>query len=511
MDDYERERAPYRRTQQDLVLTRQEREEKLIEWNHTFPEIIESIRANVRAKHQRRRTVNSIGTYDRWEEAMENASRRLKRTLLLQRRSRDPRMRQLEELTTQAERLAAAKQQALLQKAHDLNAGAIPTPTPHQQAQLRMSNLAHLPHPHHRPITVVETMPMRPVRIPSPSQSPIHSNKDKVADIPSAQQLDNEVQHSTLTRSSIHGEEPQQHQQQEAEQQLRPHDNMIPTRKLVQPDRKPEDYGDPARDGQVDDDADEGLRKSTIDLSSPPAPILEIDFVEDDYRDLLSTQRSADDGMDDFDDYDEDDFGDLVSNSERYHQQYSDQPVISIDTSALGEPIVDPNLGLLYPIPMNALPPGYSFNHIQPMPFAVEYSRASSAPAMNGGGGGMYDYTMGQMGNHHADFSDYSGLSPYSSYTLPTSPDYSQTWQYQQLAAPALIPDDINNSNPVTSEATEAPLDGGPGIRRAATTPVIISEDGQFDYNIDDVDQQWENGFTMQPPPHSNSIISKWE
>jgi len=508
MDEYERKRAPYRRTQHDLVLTRQEREEKLIEWNHTFPEIIESIRANVRAKHQRRRTVNSIGTYDRWEEAMENASRRLKRTLLLQRRSRDPRIRQLEELTTQAERLAAAKQQALLQKAHDLNAGAIPTPTPHQQAQHHMSNLAHLPHPHHRPITVVETMPMRPVRIPSPSQSPIHSHKDRVADIPSAQQLDNELQHSTLTRSSFQVEEPQK---QQAEQQLRPQDNMLPTRKQVQPDRKPEDYDDLARDGQVDHDIDEGLSKSAIDMSSPPAPILEIDFVEDDYRDLLSSQRSADDGMDDFDDYDEDDFGDLVSNSERYHQQYPDQPIISIDTSALGEPIVDPNLGILYPIPMNALPPGYSFNHIQPMPFAVEYSRPSSAAAMNGAGGERNDYTMGQMGNHHAAFNDYSGLSPYSSYTLPTPPDYSQTWQFQQLAAPALIPHGINNPNIATSDAAEAPLEGGPGVRRTATTPVIISEDGQFDYNIDDEDQEWENGFTMQPPPHSNSIISKWE
>jgi hypothetical protein len=35
-----------------------------------FPQIIDSIRANVRAKNQRRRTVSSLDRYDRLEEYM---------------------------------------------------------------------------------------------------------------------------------------------------------------------------------------------------------------------------------------------------------------------------------------------------------------------------------------------------------------------------------------------------------------------------------------------------------
>ena len=44
-----------------------------------------------------------------------------------------------------------------------------------------------------------------------------------------------------------------------------------------------------------------------------------------------------------------------------------------------------------------------------------------------------------------------------------------------------------------------------PGLRRRMVA-VIISEDGQYD-----ADDGWDNGFTLQPPPHSNSIVSSWE
>jgi hypothetical protein len=98
VEEYESAR-PIRRTQHELVLTRQDREEILIEWGATFNDIIESIRANVRAKNQRRRTVNAIGTYDRWEEAMETAGRRLKQTLLLQRTTKQ----QVKDLRRQSE------------------------------------------------------------------------------------------------------------------------------------------------------------------------------------------------------------------------------------------------------------------------------------------------------------------------------------------------------------------------------------------------------------------------
>jgi hypothetical protein len=83
VDDYEQERKGARRSPRALVLTRQDREELLLEWGVTFHDIIDSIRSNVKVKHQRRRTVNAIGTYDRWEEVFENASRRIKRTLLM--------------------------------------------------------------------------------------------------------------------------------------------------------------------------------------------------------------------------------------------------------------------------------------------------------------------------------------------------------------------------------------------------------------------------------------------
>lgn len=86
LDEYEKSKES--KQSYELVLTRQEREQLLVEWGATFHEIIEAIRANVKAKNQRRRTINSIGTYDRWEEVIENAGRKIKQTLLL--KPKDP-------------------------------------------------------------------------------------------------------------------------------------------------------------------------------------------------------------------------------------------------------------------------------------------------------------------------------------------------------------------------------------------------------------------------------------
>lgn len=94
-DEYESVR-PRRREALDLVLTRQDREELLLEWGATFQQIIEAIRTNIKIKNQRRRTVNNLGTYDRWEEAMESASRRIKRTMLMQK----PTSKKAEEMIT---------------------------------------------------------------------------------------------------------------------------------------------------------------------------------------------------------------------------------------------------------------------------------------------------------------------------------------------------------------------------------------------------------------------------
>lgn len=78
MNEFERSRVYYRDSA-DLVLTRREREEILAEWGVPFEEIIQAIRANVKVKYQRRRTVID---YDKWEEALEVAGRKIKHVLL---------------------------------------------------------------------------------------------------------------------------------------------------------------------------------------------------------------------------------------------------------------------------------------------------------------------------------------------------------------------------------------------------------------------------------------------
>lgn len=105
LDDYESVR-PSRRSQLDLILTRQDREELLLEWGSTFQQIIDAIRSNIRVKNQRRRTVNNIGTYDRWEEAMENAGRKIKRTLLLKKSTKQ----RVEEMTAQSNTIRVVSQ-----------------------------------------------------------------------------------------------------------------------------------------------------------------------------------------------------------------------------------------------------------------------------------------------------------------------------------------------------------------------------------------------------------------
>lgn len=88
LDEYEKVK-PYKKSHQHLILSRQDREAILMEWGASFNQIIDAIRQNIKVKNQRRRTVNSIGTYDRWEEAMESAGRKLKKRLSLQKSSDD--------------------------------------------------------------------------------------------------------------------------------------------------------------------------------------------------------------------------------------------------------------------------------------------------------------------------------------------------------------------------------------------------------------------------------------
>ena len=84
LDDYE-ERKSYRR--RPIVLTRSEREEILLNWGISFDDIIDSIRMNIRVKNQRRQTVTNLGKIEKLEEAFESATRKIKRALLLRRRT----------------------------------------------------------------------------------------------------------------------------------------------------------------------------------------------------------------------------------------------------------------------------------------------------------------------------------------------------------------------------------------------------------------------------------------
>ena len=54
----------------------------LFEWGANTNDVIEAIRSGIRVKNQRRRTIHSIGTYDRIEERLEKASRKIKRGFL---------------------------------------------------------------------------------------------------------------------------------------------------------------------------------------------------------------------------------------------------------------------------------------------------------------------------------------------------------------------------------------------------------------------------------------------
>ena len=68
------QRRSVRRSQRQLQLSPHSRSQLLLEWGVSNHEIILSVRAAVKAKRQRRRTVASLGTYDVIEEMIENTS-----------------------------------------------------------------------------------------------------------------------------------------------------------------------------------------------------------------------------------------------------------------------------------------------------------------------------------------------------------------------------------------------------------------------------------------------------
>ena len=87
-----------------MVLTRAEREDILLRWGCEFDDIIDAIRTNIKVKNQRRQTITNLRV-ERWEEAFENATRRIKRALLL-RRSTTDKVRRLQEQAEVAAKIA---------------------------------------------------------------------------------------------------------------------------------------------------------------------------------------------------------------------------------------------------------------------------------------------------------------------------------------------------------------------------------------------------------------------
>lgn len=65
-----------------LPLNKEQRHDLLVAWGVKRNELACSVRKNLKTKHQRRRTyINSTTRVDRWEEAVETASRKLKKSL----------------------------------------------------------------------------------------------------------------------------------------------------------------------------------------------------------------------------------------------------------------------------------------------------------------------------------------------------------------------------------------------------------------------------------------------
>ena len=151
-----------------FVLTRHEREQLLLEWGASLQEIVESIRANVRIKHQRRRTVNN--RYDRWEEVMEKASRKIKKTILVGRST-----------SGGATGAAPPTGTAMQPMNNHSSAGHIRTSVPAPPAYTSQHHQDHPQQHHLRPPTTIDSHfrsdppslpPTRPVQRTSSSEMP---------------------------------------------------------------------------------------------------------------------------------------------------------------------------------------------------------------------------------------------------------------------------------------------------------------------------------------------------
>lgn len=82
VDGYEKTRPP-RKSQFEMIIPREERQEILIhDWKVPQLSIADAVRSNIRAKNQRRRTVNNLGSMlSVVEEVVESAKRKVRRAV----------------------------------------------------------------------------------------------------------------------------------------------------------------------------------------------------------------------------------------------------------------------------------------------------------------------------------------------------------------------------------------------------------------------------------------------
>lgn len=92
------------RNQLDLIMSREERQTTLmLDWGVTYVEIAQAVRETFKVRNQRRRSVHNIGKAQKLDTFLESAQRKLKRTLLFQKRSSS----QVQGMMQQAEEAAA--------------------------------------------------------------------------------------------------------------------------------------------------------------------------------------------------------------------------------------------------------------------------------------------------------------------------------------------------------------------------------------------------------------------
>jgi phage shock protein A len=95
-----------------MVLPRKVRHDMLRrDWDVTQRQIADSVRTNVKVKNQRKATVNNLGKATKVEEAMESASRKLKRLITFQK----PVSRQVKELEAMANEANCRRSQLKLE------------------------------------------------------------------------------------------------------------------------------------------------------------------------------------------------------------------------------------------------------------------------------------------------------------------------------------------------------------------------------------------------------------